>query len=230
MMTNEAYEALGAREVLARFRQDFAGRIVLASSLGAEDQVLTEMVMQLDPPVEIFTIDTGRLYPETLELREITEQRYGFRYKVYAPDPQSVARFEAERGLNSIYDSVENRKACCLMRKVEPLQRALQGAGAWITGLRREQSAVREDLRKLEVDAAHGGIYKVAPLADWSAAELRAYIEEHDVPYNRLHDQGYPSIGCAPCTRAVRAGEDIRAGRWWWEQAEHKECGLHLEH
>ncbi len=201
----------------------------MASSLGAEDQVLTEMVMQLEPRVEIFTIDTGRLYPATRELREITEKRYGFRYQVYRPDPEQVARFVEEKGIDSIYDSVENRKACCYMRKVEPLQRALLGVDAWITGLRRSQSAVREEVAKVEVDQAHGGIIKLSPLAEWEDAKLWSYIREHEIPYNRLHDQGYPSIGCEPCTRAVRAGEESRAGRWWWEQAEHKECGLHLE-
>jgi len=207
----------------------YHGKIVLASSLGAEDQVLTHMLMQVDPQVEIFTIDTGRLYPETLELREITEKRYGFRYKVYRPKQQSVEIFVKERGLDSIYESIANRKTCCYMRKVEPLKRALQGAGAWITGLRRNQSAVREDVSHVEIDESHGGIYKVCPLASWSDEELWDYIREYDIPYNRLHDQGYPSIGCEPCTRAVKPGEDIRAGRWWWEKSEQKECGLHVE-
>jgi len=216
-------------KILSRLRDEYHGKIVLASSFGAEDQVLTHMLMQVNPQVEIFTIDTGRLYPETLELLEITEKRYGFRYKVYRPNHQSVEIFVKEKGLDSIYDSIENRKACCSMRKIEPLQRALQGAGAWITGLRRNQSASREDVSHVAIDEAHGGIYKVCPLANWSDEEVWDYIKKHAIPYNHLHDQGYPSIGCEPCTRAVKPGEDIRAGRWWWEKSEHKECGLHSE-
>jgi phosphoadenosine phosphosulfate reductase len=201
----------------------------MASSLGAEDQVLTHMLRQRNLPVEIFTIDTGRLYPETLELLAVTEKKYGFRYKVYTPDSASVETFVKEKGVDSIYDSLANRKACCYMRKVEPLERALQGAGGWVTGLRRNQSAVREDVSHLSIDESHGGIYKLCPLAGWSDGDLWDYIRAHGIPYNKLHDQGYPSIGCEPCTRAVKAGEDIRAGRWWWEQSEQKECGLHLE-
>lgn len=214
---------------MARFLGEFPGKVVLASSLGVEDQALTHMLRQVDAQIEIFTIDTGRLHPETLALMEQTEQRYDFRYKVYRPQRESVDIFVKEKGVDSIYDSIANRKACCYMRKVEPLQRALRGAGAWITGLRREQSATREDVALVAKDEAHGGIYKISPLANWSDKELWDYIKEHDIPYNRLHDQGYPSIGCELCTRAVRAGEDIRAGRWWWENSKHKECGLHLE-
>jgi phosphoadenosine phosphosulfate reductase len=215
--------------VLTRFLNEYHGKTVLASSFGAEDQVLTHMVRQINPLVEIFTIDTGRLYPETLELLEITERRYNFKYKVYRPNKQSVKIYVKARGIDSIYDSTENRKECCYIRKVEPLQRALQGVDAWLTGLRRVQSEDRENVLKVQVDDAHGGIYKVSPLANWSDEKVWDYIKEHDIPYNKLHDKGYPSIGCEPCTRAVKPGENIRAGRWWWEKSEHKECGLHLE-
>jgi len=221
------YENLAAYEVLSRFINAYQGKIVLASSLGAEDQVLTHMLRQIDPRIEIFTIDTGRLYPETLQLLEETQRQYNFRYKIYRPQQDSVKTGVEKNDRDTIYESIANRRACCHMLKIEPLQRALQGAGAWITGLRREQSATREALSVVTIDAAHSGIYKISPLANWHEQEVWDYIQEHDVPYNKLHDQGYPSIGCATCTRAVKPGEDIRAGRWWWESAEHKECGLH---
>ena len=187
------------------------------------------MVRNLDPAVEIFTIDTGRLFPETLQLKAEMERRFGFRYKVYRPDPVSVENFESNPGRDSIYESVANRKACCFIRKIEPLQRALAAADGWITGLRREQTATRSSVPKAGVDRTHGGILKICPLADWSADDVWDYIRRHKVPYNPLHDKGYASIGCEPCTRAVRPDEDPRAGRWWWEQSAHKECGLHLE-
>ncbi|MDD2599269.1 MAG: phosphoadenylyl-sulfate reductase [Kiritimatiellae bacterium] len=221
------YENLSAYEVISRFISLYHGKVVLASSLGAEDQVLTHMLRQIDPQVEIFTIDTGRLYPETMQLLEETQRRYNFRYKVYQPRQHNVKGSLDENGPDSIYNSIESRRACCNMLKIEPLQRALQGVGAWITGLRREQSTTREAISIVAIDAAHNGIYKVSPLANWSEQNVWDYIQEHDVPYNKLHDQGYPSIGCVTCTRAIKLGEDIRAGRWWWEIPEHKECGLH---
>ena len=218
---------MGALEALSRFFDEYHGKIVLASSFGAEDQVLTHMLMQVNPQVEIFTIDTGRLYPETLELLKITEKKYKFHYTVYRPNRESIASFGKEKGLDSIYDSIANRKSCCYIRKIEPLQRALKGVGGWITGLRRTQSANREQISKVEIDENHGGIYKLSPLANWSDQDVWAYIKKHDVPCNKLHAKGYPSIGCEPCTRAVKPGEDIRVGRWWWEKSVHKECGLH---
>jgi phosphoadenosine phosphosulfate reductase len=159
---------------------------------------------------------------------EACRKRYGIEIEVYAPLAGSVQYLVSTKGPNSFYESVENRKECCFIRKVEPLNRALSGAGAWVTGLRRQQSVTRDNLPQIETDADHGGILKASPLADWTEEQVWEYVREHKVPYNRLHDQGFRSIGCAPCTRAVLAGEDLRAGRWWWESPEQKECGLHL--
>jgi phosphoadenosine phosphosulfate reductase len=223
------YERLGAQDLLAVFLSESSGRFVLASSFGAEDQVLTHMALEINRAAEIFTIDTLRLFPETLALKEATERRYGVRCKVYRPDPQSVADFERLRGRDSIYDSIAVRKECCAIRKIEPLRRALAGADGWITGLRREQTATRSHIPKVAVDREHGSILKITPLADWSGDDVREYILKNDIPCNPLHEQGFASIGCAPCTRAVRPGEDARAGRWWWEQSDRKECGLHLD-
>ncbi len=207
--------------IAAEFR-----RPALASSLGAEDMVVTDTVLEAGLPIAIFTLDTGRLPPETLELLERVRSRYGRKIEVYRPDPGRVANYVAEHGANAFYESVELRKLCCHIRKVEPLARALTGRDAWITGLRRAQSITRADLPLREHDAVHG-IAKFNPLADWSENEVWAYLRDRGVPYNALHDRGYPSIGCEPCTRAIRPGEDVRAGRWWWESRDTKECGLH---
>lgn len=223
------YERLSAQELLAVFLAESSGRFVLASSFGAEDQVLTHMALGINRATEIFTIDTLRLFPETLALREATERHFGIRCKVYSPDPHCVAAFERQRGRDSIYDSIARRKECCAIRKIEPLRRALAGAEGWITGLRREQTATREHIPKVAVDRDHGGIYKLTPLADWSGDDVRAYIRENGIPCNPLHARGFASIGCEPCTRAVKPGEDARAGRWWWEKSDQKECGLHLD-
>ena len=213
------------RWVLKRFG---AEKAALASSLGAEDQVLTEMLLKIEPKAVIFTLDTGRLPRETLDCLKETEERYDFKYRVYHPDPAAVGTMVAEKGPDLFYENVENRKLCCHVRKVEPLKRALKGLKAWICGLRREQSVTRAGLETVEWDEANG-LYKVNPLKDWTEQQVWDYLREHRVPYNPLHDQGYPSIGCAPCTRAVKPGEDIRAGRWWWESPEKKECGLHFK-
>jgi phosphoadenosine phosphosulfate reductase len=204
------------------------GKVALASSLGAEDQVLTDMLVKIDPKVPIFTLDTGRLPSETFECMRRTEEKYGFKYRIYNPDPDAVAKMVKEKGLNLFYESVENRKLCCYVRKVEPLQRALKNLKAWICGLRREQAVTRTNLDVVEWDAANG-LYKINPLVHWTEEQSWEYIRLNDVPYNKLHDQGYPSIGCAPCTRPIKSNEDIRAGRWWWEHPEHKECGLHFK-
>jgi phosphoadenosine phosphosulfate reductase len=189
--------------------------------------VVIDMLMKLDRSARVFTLDTGRLPYETYSLMEAIRERYGLAIDVYFPRADAVEAMVREQGVNLFYRSIENRKRCCTVRKVEPLGRALGGVEAWITGLRREQAVTRTQVRKVEVDPDHGGIVKVNPLADWTWAEVWEYIRAHDVPYNKLHDQGYPSIGCAPCTRAVAPGEDPRAGRWWWENPETKECGLH---
>jgi phosphoadenosine phosphosulfate reductase len=178
--------------------------------------------------MRVFALDTGRLHPETYEVMEEVRRRYGVRIESYFPERESVEALVREKGLFSFRLSVAERKECCAIRKVEPLRRALQGRAAWVTGLRREQSVTRADVEVLEMDEAHGGIAKLNPLAAWSEAQVWEYARAHRVPTNVLHARGFPSIGCAPCTRAIAPGEDPRAGRWWWEAPEHKECGLHL--
>lgn len=217
-----------ADEVLGWAIRAFRPRIALASSFGAEDVVLIDMWWRVDREVRVFTLDTGRLPEETYEVMDRIRERYGIAIETYFPDRAAVEALERERGYYSFRRGVEERKHCCGIRKVEPLRRALHGLDAWITGLRREQAVTRAAIPQVEADAAHGGILKVNPLVEWAEEQVWAYIREHDVPYNALHDRGYPSIGCAPCTRAVQPGEDIRAGRWWWENPASKECGLHL--
>lgn len=223
---NQHFEKASPIVILEHLQQVFGTKICLASSLGLEDQLLTYFCNQLNQKIDIFILDTLRLHPETYSLMHETEQLYQFSYKVYQPDETSVETFIKEKGLNSFYDSIENRKLCCGIRKVEPLARALKGKKAWVTGLRREQSVTRSDLALFEWDSSHNCI-KVNPLKNWSFDETVAYIDKHNIPKNALHQRGYPSIGCEPCTRAIKPGEDIRAGRWWWEQADSKECGLH---
>lgn len=200
--------------------------VTFANSFGAEDMVLTDIIARHVPGITIFSLDTGRLPEETYKVMQQAEERYGIRFEVYYPDTTAVENYVREHGINAFYGSVEMRKLCCRIRKVEPLGRALAGKKAWITGLRRAQAVTRTELPFSERDEANG-LQKLNPLADWSEAEVWEYIRTLDVPYNELHDQGYPSIGCAPCTRAIAKGEDIRAGRWWWENPETKECGLH---
>jgi phosphoadenosine phosphosulfate reductase len=221
----------GARppeEVLSWAIRAFRPRIALASSFGAEDVVLIDMWWRIDPAVRVFTLDTGRLAEETYEVMDRIRERYGIAVAAYFPETAAVEALTRERGFYSFRRSVAERKHCCGIRKVEPLGRALAGLDAWVTGLRREQAGTRAAVQQVERDGTHGGILKVNPLADWSTAQTWEYIRSHEVPYNRLHDHGYPSIGCAPCTRAIRPGEDLRAGRWWWERPESKECGLHV--
>lgn len=199
-----------------------------ANSFGAEDMVLTDLICRYAPAIEIFTLDTGRLPAETYTLMQETIQRYGRRIVPYFPEHQAVEQYLREHGPNAFYDSVELRKRCCYIRKVAPLQRALHGKKAWITGLRRQQAPTRTDLTVKEWDAGNN-LQKFNPLIDWTHQNIWNYIRHFDIPYNALHDKHYPSIGCAPCTRAITAGEDIRAGRWWWEHPEGKECGLHIK-
>jgi phosphoadenosine phosphosulfate reductase len=199
----------------------------LASSLSAEDMVITDAILRHKLGIEIFTLDTERLHADTLNVIAAIRERYGYEIRVYRPDPAAVAEYVASFGRNAFYESADLRKRCCHIRKVEPLERALAGREAWITGQRREQAVTRVDLKVQEYDNTRG-IVKFNPLADWSEDEVWAYIRAFDVPYNALHDQGYRSIGCAPCTRPTVAGEDVRAGRWWWEQPEERECGLNL--
>ncbi|HVN35016.1 MAG TPA: phosphoadenylyl-sulfate reductase [Casimicrobiaceae bacterium] len=199
---------------------------VLATAFGAEGMVLVDLIARNALPIRIVTLDTGRLPEETLALIDRVRERYGVPVDVYTPDTRALESFVAENGVNPFYRSVELREHCCALRKSQPLARALAGKGAWITGLRREQSAYRQETPFEEFDALHG-LQKFNPLADWTWDEVWRYLRTNDVPYNALHDRGFPSIGCSPCTRAVQPGEDPRAGRWWWETSEHKECGLH---
>jgi phosphoadenosine phosphosulfate reductase len=207
----------------------FSPNVALACSFQAEESVLIDMMSRIcGTDFRIFTLDTGRLNQETYDCMDAVRERYGVSIEVYFPDALKVQNMVRTRGLNLFYNSIEERKLCCAVRKVEPLNRALKGLAAWMTGLRREQAVTRAEVRKVELDADHGNIVKVNPLVDWSHDDVWNYIHAHGVPFNRLHKQGYPSIGCAPCTRAVQPGEDSRAGRWWWENPETKECGLHV--
>jgi phosphoadenosine phosphosulfate reductase len=202
------------------------GRVVYASSLGAEAIVLTDLICTAAPQIDIVTIDTGRLPEETLALLERLERRYQRRIQVFYPDAQAVERYVREHGVNGFYAGLEQRLSCCQIRKLEPFKRAIAGYRAWVTGLRREQSEQRASAQAIETDAQYG-LMKVSPLLDWSEAAVWTYILAKKLPYNSLHDRGYPSIGCAPCTRAIEPGQDQRAGRWWWENTDSRECGLH---
>lgn len=221
-----AAKAVGVKRLLRDIARDYAPA-VFANSLGAEDMMLTDMIWREDIGIGIFSLDTGRLPVETYELIARAERHYGRRLEILAPRHEAAQSFVADFGINGFYDSVEARKACCHARKVEPLQRALAGKLAWITGLRARQSQTREKLKTVSFDSVNN-LVKISPLADWSEREVWVYLRANQVPYNALHDLNFPSVGCAPCTRAVQPGEDVRAGRWWWEAPETKECGLHL--
>ena len=221
------FEKKSADEVLSWAVKEFGDKVSFASSFGAEDVVVIDLLSKISPQARIFTLDTGRLNEETYDVMERIRTQYKISIESYFPDLAKVEALERQKGFFSFRESVDNRKECCGIRKVEPLNRALSGLKAWITGLRREQAVTRTAVQKIEIDEAHGGIFKINPLADWSEKQVWEYIKANKVPYNRLHDMGYPSIGCAPCTRAVKPGEGVRAGRWWWENPENKECGLH---
>lgn len=203
-------------------------QVTFANSMGAEDMVLTDIILREQLPIEIFSLDTGRLPVETYDLIAETEQTYNTKLMIYFPQAQAVEFYVRNNGINAFYESIDLRKGCCYMRKVEPLKRALTGKAAWITGMRAEQSATRTGLPLREYDQ-NNLLEKYNPLSEWSEQEVWAYIRMYNVPYNKLHDQFYPSIGCAPCTRSIAMGEDIRAGRWWWENPDSKECGLHVK-
>jgi len=205
----------------------YPGKVIFSSSFSYEDQVITHAILSNQLPISIFTLDTGRMFPETYSVWNSTNEKYNTHIKAYYPQQDSLQAFVEEKGPNSFYESVENRKGCCHIRKVEPLKRALKGNAVWITGLRAEHSADRHHLPMVEWDESNQ-IIKFHPLLHWTTEETKAYIKQHNIPYNPLHDKGFVSIGCAPCTRAVKPGEDFRAGRWWWEDADKKECGLHV--
>jgi phosphoadenosine phosphosulfate reductase len=225
-MTQLSDRVAATSEILERIARDFSPA-VFASSLAAEDMVLTDMILKQGLAIGIFSLETGRLHPETLAVLDQVKEVYGYDIELYRPQPDAVDAYVAHKGLNAFYDSVDLRRECCHIRKVEPLGRALAGKRAWVTGQRRAQSTTRAELPVQEDDLAHNMI-KFNPLADWSEVDVWDYLRANNVPYNKLHDQGFPSIGCAPCTRAVNPGEDVRAGRWWWENPDSKECGLHL--
>jgi len=225
-LLNQQWADLSADQILRNALALFGNKVTFATSLGAEDQVITYMLSKIDKSAHIITLDTGRVFPETYDLLHRTNNRYGVSIKSYYPDTTQVEEMVNTKGINLFYESIENRKLCCHVRKIVPLRRALKGMDAWITGLRREQSVTRTDLKVVEWDAANG-LIKVNPLLEWSEAQIWDFIKLNDIPYNKLHDQGFPSIGCQPCTRAIEKGEDLRAGRWWWEMPDSKECGLH---
>ncbi|SFI26053.1 phosphoadenylyl-sulfate reductase [Nitrosomonas sp. Nm34] len=213
--------------LLAKVQREYAP-VVFANSFGAEDMVLTDLIMRYYPHIAMFTLDTGRLPQETYNLMQEVKDRYGVSLQVYFPEAVTVESYIAQNGPNGFYQSVELRKRCCDIRKVEPLRRALAGKRAWITGMRREQAVTRDNL-SISMFDAENNLQKFNPLCEWSNTEVWAYLKQYDVPYNKLHDRFYPSIGCAPCTRAITPGENIRSGRWWWENSGSKECGLHID-
>jgi len=223
---NIKYSQSTPEELLTGFLSEFKGKIALSSSLGLEDQVLTHMVCKIDKSTKIFTLDTGRLFAETYDLIHRTNHKYGIMLSVYFPEAEKVEEMVNTKGINLFFESVENRKLCCNIRKIQPLKRAFAGLDVWICGLRRDQSVTRQEVQRIEWDEANG-LIKLNPLIDWTEEQVRDYVKTNGIPYNPLHDKGFPSIGCLPCTRAIFEGEDIRAGRWWWENPDTKECGLH---
>ena len=214
-------------KILAYFAEKYKGEIAFSTSLGAEDQVLTDMIYKIHPLVRIFTLDTGRLFQETYNLLNITEKKYGIKIQLYFPSAARVEEMVKDKGINLFYESVENRQLCCQIRKIEPLRRALNGMKIWISGVRKEQSVTRQEFELIDWDESHK-VIKLLPLVDWTESQVWDYLKEKKIPYNELHDKGFPSIGCLPCTRAIKPGESLRSGRWWWELPENKECGLHL--
>lgn len=225
---NKELENSTTEEIIVFFASQFKDKIALSSSLGLEDQLLTHMVSVNSPSTEVFTLDTGRLFPETYDLIDLSAKKFNIKIKTYFPESKDVENMVAEKGMNLFFDSIENRKLCCGIRKLRPLERALKGLDAWITGLRREQSVTRTDMQIVEWDK-NNSMVKINPLINWTEEEVWSYINKHNVPFNPLHKKGFASIGCQPCTRAILPEEDIRAGRWWWEDPETKECGLHAK-
>lgn len=225
---NKELENSTTEEILVFFTSLFKDKIALSSSLGLEDQLLTHMVSIKSPTTEVFTLDTGRLFPETYDLIDLSAKKFKIKIKTYFPESEDVENMVAKKGMNLFFDSIENRKLCCGIRKLKPLARALKGLDAWITGLRREQSVTRTDMQIVEWDE-NNSMVKINPLINWTEEEVWEYINKHNVPFNPLHKKGFASIGCQPCTRAILPEEDIRAGRWWWEDPETKECGLHAK-
>jgi phosphoadenosine phosphosulfate reductase len=223
---NKQFEHGTPEDLLRYFLKEFKGKIALSSSMSIEDQLLTEMVVNIDPDARIFTLDTGRLFPETYDLIDRTSKKYKKNIEVYFPESKEVEEMVREKGINLFYSSIENRKYCCDIRKLRPLARAMKSLEVWITGLRHEQSVTRTDMKMVEWDE-NNNLIKLNPLINWTEDEVWHRIKERNIPYNPLHKKGYISIGCQPCTRAILPGEDPRAGRWWWENPDTRECGLH---
>ena len=225
----EAMEPWSPEEILTWAIKNYHPRLALSASFGApEGMVLLDMMHRLEPTSRVYVLDTGRLHEATHDLIDRVRDRYGKAVEVVFPDAGDVEAMVRDHGMNLFYESIENRKLCCRIRKVEPMRRYLADIDAYVTGLRRDQNLNRRDTPKVELDVGNGGIVKINPIADWTREQVMEYVGEHRVPINRLHNEGFPSVGCGPCTRAVRAGEDSRAGRWWWENDDTKECGLHV--
>ncbi len=223
---NEQLQDTSPQEIMAFFLNHFKEKVALSTSMGLEDQVLTHMIAQIDKTAKFFTLDTGRLFPETYDLIDRTAKKYKITIEVFFPDAADVEQMVAEKGINLFYDNIENRKLCCHLRKIKPLMRATKNLDAWITGLRRQQAVTRKDLQTVEWDE-NNQLIKINPLINWTEQQVWDYVNKYNVPVNPLHKKGFASIGCQPCTRAIEPGEDVRAGRWWWENPETKECGLH---
>lgn len=222
------FESQTAEEVLRWALGKFHPRIALSNSLQTEDMVVLDIAWRIQPQVRVFTLDTGRLHQETYDMMDRVRDHYGVKLEVLFPEAAEVQAMVDAKGLNLFYESIENRHECCSVRKVKPLQKLLATLDGWVTGLRRDQWASRTNIQKIEIDAANGGIVKVNPIADWTQERLDEYVQAHNVPRHALYAKGFTSIGCLPCTRATKPGEDPRAGRWWWEQEGQKECGLHV--
>ncbi|MCK4287680.1 MAG: phosphoadenylyl-sulfate reductase [Bacteroidales bacterium] len=223
---NKEFQNSSPQEVISFFLSNYPEKIAFATSLGIEDQVITEMIVSINKSVKIFTLDTGRLFQETYDLIQKTNSRYKINIEIYFPDAKQVEKMVKEKGINLFYESIKNRKFCCHVRKIESLKRVLNKFDVWITGLRKEQSEIRANDKLIEWDKLNG-LIKVNPLIKWTEKDVWNYIKEKNIPYNSLHNKGFKSIGCVPCTRAVEYSEDSRSGRWWWENDGHKECGLH---
>jgi len=230
MIDERVFEDWSAERILGWAIESFHPRLALSASFGApEGMVLLEMMHAIEPASRVFMLDTGRMHEATYDLVDRVRDRYGKNVEIVFPNAADVQEMVQQKGMNLFYESLENRKACCFVRKVEPMRRYLQDLDGYVSGIRRDQNTTRADTPRVTIDSANGGCVKVNPLADWTSERVWDYIRSRNVPVNRLHKTGYPSVGCAPCTRAIREGDDPRAGRWWWENAETKECGLHVD-
>ena len=233
--TQEQVDVLNSRITTAEEALQWASdnlhpKVAKASSFGAEDSVIMDIMLKINPKFRFFTLDTGRLPQETYDIMDVVRKKYNISIEVLFPDAKEVEDMVREKGVNLFYESVDNRKLCCEIRKVHPINKILNTLDGWITGLRRDQTKNREDLTIFQLDPGHGGILKINPIVDWTSDEIQEYIKKNNLPQNSLLDKGYPSVGCEPCTRPIKPGEDLRAGRWWWEEGGNKECGLHIDH